>query len=544
MNRGAWLGFIFFVGLVLLGFGTLLIGNIKIFARPTTIRVNFDKVEGLRSGDDVRVDGVLLGKVHSLELASGGVDVILSLDERITLYQEADGKPRYTISVESFTVLGGNFVNIRRGEPGPFVVDSNRTLIGRAKASGLDEVGTVVQENRANIQRTLANLEDITTTVREKGPGTLEALKSSVEEIKATFAKLNRAEGTLGKLLSMDEIYKDVREAAATIKGIVERVAQGEGNLGRFLKDDKLYTDLTFLTEQLKSKESTLGRLFTDKELSDDFGEAIKNFKETTHSLKSVAKKVDESEGLFKAFIQDEKLREEVQRGLQGLDESLGRAARSTVSMGSDTLVFGIAEASVTRFYVRFAPPADSPEDLPPGEYWDKYIRAGFAMLSYDKDSGKIRFEDQVEERDDQTFFKPEIELYYRIPKSWFFGGHIGMHAGLIEGQPGGGMDIDWSDWGAFEYPVKFIFEGRRAYDDFDDDKIDEDLDGAYFRTYARFSLWPYDSTIWWRGILHKLKLYVGADRLWSDPQFFAAAGFEFADRDLKTLVALIGSAR
>ena len=61
MKKGIWLGFFFFVALVLLGFGTLIVGNIDMFKEPHIYRVHFATVEGLKTGDDIRVEGFQLG---------------------------------------------------------------------------------------------------------------------------------------------------------------------------------------------------------------------------------------------------------------------------------------------------------------------------------------------------------------------------------------------------------------------------------------------------------------------------------------------------
>ena len=101
MSRGTWLGFFFFITLVILGFGTLLIGDIH-FGKQTYLTVHFNMVQGLREGDDVRVEGVRMGKVDSLELnPQNGVIVTLRMDEPVVLYQDAE------IVIESTSVLGG-----------------------------------------------------------------------------------------------------------------------------------------------------------------------------------------------------------------------------------------------------------------------------------------------------------------------------------------------------------------------------------------------------------------------------------------------------
>src|SRR5687768_4398627 len=103
MTRGIWLGFLFFVALVILGFGTLLVGDLNPFRATYDLTVNFPSVQGLREGDDVRVDGVLRGKVHRLDLdPRTGVQVTVRLEgPPVPIYQNAE------ILVDRSSPLGG-----------------------------------------------------------------------------------------------------------------------------------------------------------------------------------------------------------------------------------------------------------------------------------------------------------------------------------------------------------------------------------------------------------------------------------------------------
>ena len=113
MNRGLWLGFLFFVALVILGFATLLIKNVSFFGHPQKLAIHFERAQGLRPGSDVRVDGMPFGRVEDVVLhPQSGVRVNIKLNEAVTLYQDAE------ILVESSSVLGGNIVSIRRGSKG------------------------------------------------------------------------------------------------------------------------------------------------------------------------------------------------------------------------------------------------------------------------------------------------------------------------------------------------------------------------------------------------------------------------------------------
>ena len=87
MNRGIWLGFIFFVALVILGFGTLLVKNVRLFGKTVQLRVHFERAQGLRPGSDVRVDGIQFGRVDAVDLhPQSGVRVLVKLNDDVKLY--------------------------------------------------------------------------------------------------------------------------------------------------------------------------------------------------------------------------------------------------------------------------------------------------------------------------------------------------------------------------------------------------------------------------------------------------------------------------
>src|SRR6185436_569512 len=139
MNRGMWLGFIFFVALVILGFVTLMVRNVSFFGNPIELKIHFERAQGLRPGSDVRVDGILFGRVDAVSLhPQSGVRVIVKLNEPVVLYQDSE------IFVESSSVLGGNIVSIRRGSRPP-ARQLTEELPGKPRP-GLEEVGDLANE--------------------------------------------------------------------------------------------------------------------------------------------------------------------------------------------------------------------------------------------------------------------------------------------------------------------------------------------------------------------------------------------------------------
>jgi phospholipid/cholesterol/gamma-HCH transport system substrate-binding protein len=58
-------------------------------------------------------------------------------------------------------------------------------------------------------------------------------------------AKVNRGEGSLGKLVNDDSLYLEARDASKNVKEIAAKINSGEGTIGKLVNDDKLYLEAT-----------------------------------------------------------------------------------------------------------------------------------------------------------------------------------------------------------------------------------------------------------------------------------------------------------
>src|SRR5262245_37334862 len=210
MNRGMWLGFVFFVALVILGFVTLMVRNVSFFGNPIELKIHFERAQGLRPGSDVRVDGILFGRVDKVELhKKSGVRVVVKINEPVDLYEDAE------VLVESSSVLGGNIVSIKRGSKGK-TLDLTQELPGKSRP-GLEEVGELVDENRENVRALIANLKDVSQALKD-------------------------GQGTIGKLLKSDELHKETVDTIKDVRAEVKKVA------------DTIDTNIKTLTNKLTDK--------------------------------------------------------------------------------------------------------------------------------------------------------------------------------------------------------------------------------------------------------------------------------------------------
>jgi phospholipid/cholesterol/gamma-HCH transport system substrate-binding protein len=547
MNRAMWLGFLFLTALIVLGFGTLIVSDLDLFRKPVFLQVHFEKVQGLRSGDDVRVDGVLFGKVKELALhPQSGVTVTLRLNGPVVLFSDGE------ILVESSSVLGGSFVSIKRGSRPPELT-LDRLLPGKS-LPGLEEVGKMVDENRENFRELVKHLREVAQALstgkgsagkliqspelHDQAAATLKKVEEAVGEFKRVGEKVNE------KLSSefIDGALSNVHHATENLRLTTDRIERGEGTLGALLNDrkmkdrldrtldnvEKTSENLKSVTDKVNRGEGTLGTLVNDKETAEKIRRTVDNIEKSSESIRGITGRLESGEGSVGKLLQDDELYEKAKQTLDDIDKVFAKAARAVVEVVGDSKLYDDSEAQISRLGIRISPSED------------KYFQVGAAFLSLNKE-GEILFKNLVEDNENGTEVKGEILLGYRIP--WFLDRRLSVKVGLLEGKPGGGAELRWDDWLLVTHPVEFVFEMRDAYNDLDDEDIDENLDGPLLRFYAKMPVWTRRNN-WFEVLLSTLRVYGGVSRIGEDPEGMVGIGLEWPDDDIRTLVSFIGLAR
>lgn len=118
----------------------------------------------------------------------------------------------------------------------------------RNLAENLDHV---VAENRAAIKSTVAHAEEFMRALREEGPRLVATLTRIAD-------RLDRGEGTLGKLLTDEAAYRKLDDALANINTVSKNLEEGKGTLGKLINDDEAYEKLN---SALAGLSSTVGKI-------------------------------------------------------------------------------------------------------------------------------------------------------------------------------------------------------------------------------------------------------------------------------------------
>lgn len=261
------------------------------------------EVEDLQAGAPVRLDGVPIGNVQSVELtpraqdAAHNITLVLRIDKR---YQD-DIRTDSMATLGTEGLLGDRYVTISRGLTGA-VIPPNGVLPG-AEEAGMKQIverGAGLMEDLGALSGDLRGIVDDV----HKGSGTLGKLMndpSLYNHLNSTAAKLDSVvtsvqsgQGTLGKLATSDEIYDKTSVAVDHINNVLAAVQEQRGAFGKFVYDPAMYDSAKSLMDKgntlfdgINEGKGTLGKLAHDDTLYIDLRDASANVRDATAKLNS-----------------------------------------------------------------------------------------------------------------------------------------------------------------------------------------------------------------------------------------------------------------
>lgn len=252
----------------------------KSFAPDNVVTIQFADIANLKEASAVRISGVELGKVQTIEfLEPGRVLVTAALDRPVALKRDATARI-FTVSLAA----GDNAIALDPGESaeplpeGAVIMGESEVQLGelmgnlsaRAESVLVGVQALVSPEMTRRIDATMASLERTLgaaeATMRlysdpNRGPSaeltrTMTQFRSLSAEIERTLANpglqnaLSRSDSLTAGLQAMSE------KLAATgdeLQELLDRINRGEGTLGKFATDSALYFNMVRATAQLDS---------------------------------------------------------------------------------------------------------------------------------------------------------------------------------------------------------------------------------------------------------------------------------------------------
>jgi phospholipid/cholesterol/gamma-HCH transport system substrate-binding protein len=252
----------------------------------------FDTVAGLPPQGAVRIAGVKVGDVRTITLENGRAKVVIGLSKDVPVFADA------SVSLGAIGILGEKFVDLDPGHSakGPFPEGSplpskagisldtlmetladvgknvkgvtqalNESIGGEQGREKLNEIvdnirvltaefRSMAQENHGAINNTMANVEALTTDLRDRLPKLATQFETMAKSLNAMIDE-NRPE-LKGTMTDVHKMAQSFQGTADNLKILTDRLNKGEGTLGKLLNDE---TTVKKINEAVDNVNNMLG---------------------------------------------------------------------------------------------------------------------------------------------------------------------------------------------------------------------------------------------------------------------------------------------
>lgn len=280
----------------------LMTGDRKFFADNVTVFTYLDDAAAIGKGAPVRLNGILIGSVRDIGLSGEAtpnrvIKVAIEVDRAYLPQIPTDSEAVIT----SENVLGSKYINIKKGQ-GRTPIQPGGEILAR-DVQAFEELVAEGYSTLDSLRSILRRIDAIIAEV-EVGRGSVgklltddelyNNLTGTVVEARKLAKAMNEGEGTVAKLVNDPTLYNELRDAITRIDGIIAGVERGEGTAGRLLKDEGLYTDVRASVNELKklvadlnAGKGTAGKLLKDETLHNEIASVVARLDATLGKVNS-----------------------------------------------------------------------------------------------------------------------------------------------------------------------------------------------------------------------------------------------------------------
>lgn len=300
------LGVFIIIGTLCLIIAFYFIGSKQnLFGNTFRISANFNNVNGLQVGNNIRFGGINVGTVERVEITSDStIKVIMLIDEKSKQFI----KKNAYVTIGSDGLMGNKLININSvNKPSESIVEGD--VLQSLKPIETDEMLRTL--NRTN--------EDVAIIA---------------ENLKKLTKQLNNSKG-LWQILNDTTITDDIKIAIKNLKITTQ-------------KTNSITNDLSQIVNNVKTGKGTVGSLLTDDSFAIKLNQTMENVKAVSDTLtlissdlKTVSKKIKNGDGALGMVLNDtvfvnnlNKSIKNIEKGSKGFEEVMEAAKHNFLLRG------------------------------------------------------------------------------------------------------------------------------------------------------------------------------------------------------------------
>lgn len=286
------LGLFVVIGTMLLIAALYFIGNRQhLFTKNIQLYSEFENVNGLQTGNNVRYSGINVGTVGNIEMTdSAKIVVQMMIEEKTGKYIRKDA----IASIASDGLVGSMVVNILPGSLNLPKVISGDTITSYSRI-GADEMLSTLNVTNENAALLTSDLLKITNKILD-GQGALGLLitdSTLTKDIQQTIINLRKStKGTANTIYKLNQLISKVNLENSPAGILLTDTISGNqlstvlANLEKSSEDiNQVTANIEEIVESFKEGEGTINYLTEDKSLVNEIDTTMSNIKEASFKL-------------------------------------------------------------------------------------------------------------------------------------------------------------------------------------------------------------------------------------------------------------------
>ena len=281
-DRELWIGIFVILGVAAILTALYTLTDAALFRGRYIIQTVVEDAGGIRRGDPVQMRGVNIGRVASFHMVPAGVEVDLEIEGRYPI--PADSQ----VELRSSGLLGGMVANVIPSSA-DHDVSWGETLPGSIGEGIFDQIDALqehadnalirvqrlldektiqnVHEGGDDLRQLLRLLNEVTTEQRDEFAAFTHSLRRTAESLEktATGPEIERSVKRIDALTEkLDSVISTLDQSARSAESILARIDRGEGSLGKLTRDEVLYDNAAAAAASVKKAADELARLAAD----------------------------------------------------------------------------------------------------------------------------------------------------------------------------------------------------------------------------------------------------------------------------------------
>jgi len=292
LNAEAKVGLLVIVGSILLLYMTFAVGKYQFGEKEGyTLQAAFDSVAGLDTKSSVRMAGVKIGLVEKVELEDSRARVTLRIYPEVKIprgteamiktmgllgekYVEfmpvkngmpqkpsADGTSNYSDGERVQATVSPSDVDKLINQLSSISDDIKQVTASLSQVFGTERGAQSMEDILGDLRQTTANIKDFSTTLQSDGSEMVMRLNELVASLNGVVG--DNRDNLKVTMENIKEASKSAELALASIDNAARKIDRGEGTIGKLVNDDSVYNNIDSAAKGISDFTSRIERLKT-----------------------------------------------------------------------------------------------------------------------------------------------------------------------------------------------------------------------------------------------------------------------------------------